>query len=116
MKQVDVHYRNLGYIQCHSFFKIWTPSSILVLPSKQEIYNLVCTTEALEIKAATNSVCLQRIVVQSYGVWFRSVWVQFRSVWCECMVCGLGVYGFPRVFCGTNQLHYTNSGCNVTYI
>ena len=35
---------------------------------------LFCTTEALEIKGAANSVCLRRIVVQS-------------------TVCGLGVYG-----------------------
>ena len=27
----------------------------------------------------------------------------------ECMVCGLGVYGFPYAFCGTNRLHYTHS-------
>ena len=47
---------------------------------------LFCTTEALEIKGAANSVCLRRIVVQSiYSVRFRSVWVRlrvrFRSVW-----------------------------------
>ena len=37
---------------------------------------LVCTTEGLEIKGAANSVCLRRIVAQSYGVRFRSVWVR----------------------------------------
>ena len=38
------------------------------------IYIYICTTEALEIKGAANSVCLLRIVVKN-------------------RVCGLGVYG-----------------------
>ena len=50
-------------------------------PSVSHVSNNICTTEALEIKGAANSVCLRRIVVQSYGVRFRSVWVQLRSVW-----------------------------------
>ena len=64
---------------------------------------LVCTTEALEIKGAANSVSLQRILA------FRSAWVRFRSVWVRFMSVGLEVYGFPRTFCGTNRLHYTHS-------
>ena len=52
----------------------------------------ICTTEALEIKGA-NSVCLRRIVAQSYGVWFRSVWVSPRILWYKPVtlhpLCGL---------------------------
>ena len=78
-----------------------------------------CTTEALEIKGAANSICLRRIVALCglgvYGCGLGVYGVRFRSVWCavqECMVCGLGVYGFPRAFCGTNRLHYTHSALN----
>ena len=51
------------------------------LNNKKNHISIVPLHEALEIKfkGATNSVCLRRIVVQSYGVRFRSVWVRFRA-------------------------------------
>ena len=76
---------------------------------------LPCTTEALEIKGAANSVCLRRIVVQSavcglgvYGCGLGVYGVRFRSVWNSVVQTSYitPTSGYTKPHCGCNVTYY----------